>query len=87
MTADPPPPNLVLIIRARLDDIPAMLRRCADSIESGERGQPFAMAAVLIDTDGRATVWGWGDVPTELTAVGILTLGAHYLCENKVQRG
>jgi hypothetical protein len=79
--------KLVTLHSTLVKDIPAMLRRCADSIEAGERGEPFAMAAVMVDTSGDVAVWGWGNVDTELTAIGLLTLGSHYLTQNKVERG
>lgn len=78
--------TVVEVHKARVDDIPAMLRRAADSIEAGERGEPFAMAAVLVNDAGEPTVWGWGKVETELTAIGLLTLGGHYLAQNKVEQ-
>ena len=44
------------------------------------------MAAVLVDREGTPVVWSWGSVDTELTAIGLLTLGTHYLTQNKVLR-
>ena len=62
-----------------LQDIPAMLRRCADRIEAGEHGTVTAMAAVAqIDGDD-IQVWGWGATDCPLHTCGLLTIGAQFM--------
>jgi hypothetical protein len=86
MADAPEPPAVVKLHEAALTDIPAMLRRCADSIESGARGNAVAMAAVLVDSGGLPTVWAWGQIESELATMGLLQLGAYHLYQNLVVR-
>lgn len=62
---------------ANARQIPAMLRRAADSIET-EEAEGFsptnAMVAVQVTANGSIRVYGWGDVDN-IRAIGLLHLG------------
>lgn len=67
--------KVVQLNKASIQDIPAMLRRCAERIEGGEFGEPEAMAAVLRDGDGDLVIFGWGDIDDPSKACGLLSMG------------
>lgn len=45
-----------------LSDIPGMLRRFADAVESGEYGDVQSLILLLPIADDYPAVFGWGDV-------------------------
>lgn len=57
-----------------LNDIPAMMRAVADSIEKGEWGDVKFVAAVLVRRDLAATTFGWGEC-SFIEAIGAFAHG------------
>lgn len=68
-------------------NIPAMLRRAADSIET-ERDEGYsptrAMVAVQISESGGIQVYGWGACDS-LEAIAILNLGLARVVQNQLE--
>lgn len=61
--------------RPSLRDIPARLRRLAEQIEKGEYGD-VKVALCILDCDNDRHVFGFGDNPSSLEIVGLLTVVA-----------
>lgn len=59
-----------------LRDVPQMLRKLADDIESGKQPQSRHTIVVNVTPDGGLVVYGFGDVETLPTEVGLLHLAA-----------
>lgn len=59
---------------AKLNDVPGMLRRTADKMESGELEIP-AMLIMVAATGGSVTCYGFGDSCNNAELVGLLEMG------------
>lgn len=66
------------IYEKNMRDMPAMLRRLADRIESGEVSARQIVCIVECPSD--VMIFGWGD-STALETIGLLSLGASRLSE------
>lgn len=55
-------------------DIPAMLRKLADSLEAGEEGSPETMFAITHNADEEIRFYGWGDDLSKAELTGLLTM-------------
>jgi hypothetical protein len=63
-----------------LQDIPLMLRRLADELESGKEPTPDQLALVLKNEDG-ISVRAYGDLPTRMLCAGLLSFGLAHLAD------
>lgn len=77
---------MVKLDTGNLQDIPDMLRRYADQLESGLAPMPTQLAMVTADAEGGVCVRCFGDLPTILVAVGLLQFGIlHLTLEQEVR--
>lgn len=74
--------EVVTLYAQNASDIPAMLRRAADRIESGEVPTK-AIIAVSVDADGLRTIYGWGETDS-IHSLATLTLATHQLAQQMV---
>ena len=77
------------LFKANSTDIPAMLRRLADEIQSGNHGEIDRVACVVENEDGSPAVFGWGvreDHSDVLKIMGLLQLGVHHLAAMRNKR-
>lgn len=69
------PLKVVEIGTPNFTDIPAMLRRTADDIESGRIARPRAVVMILDNEDGSIDLEGLGFPPTDVRAlVGLIEM-------------
>lgn len=73
--------EVVTLYDTNANDIPAMLRKCADQIEAGEYGEPECMAATLY-TDEGSVVFGWGASSDEHRCISLFQIGSAQLVRN-----
>ncbi len=73
-------PTLVELPVANLRDIPALLRRLADGIEQGERGDVKFVTCVVVRRDESQTCLGFGDVNMH-EAVGAFSWAASHMSD------
>jgi hypothetical protein len=77
----PPDLKVVQLRATALTDIPGQLRKLAAEIEAGKHGEAESMAAVLLSRAGAVELFGWGEVPTRLIAIGLFTMAATRLAQ------
>lgn len=62
--------EIITFAQAPAADVPKMMRKLADEIEAG--GETDTMIAVEVRRDGTLEVYGWGEDPGLVGAVGLL---------------
>ena len=75
-------PNIVPIGTPNLRDVPNMLRRLADMMESGEVDKAVHAIVVTDDDVGKVDVYGYGNVGALTNEIGLLQMAVIKLSIN-----
>lgn len=73
--------------RPLLHDIPAMLRKAADDIESGRYGEVQTAYLVLPVPECAPRVFGWGDIDGDRHPVVQFEMARHWLIRDMLHGG
>lgn len=76
--------NVVQMRTHNLQDIPAMLRQLADSIEGGAEPAQQAVVA-LVGPEGAVKVYGYGDIGPAHETIGVLQVAVATLVNGAMQ--
>lgn len=67
-------------------NIPLLMKEMAAQLRAGTHGSVRTGVAVFLREDGTPIVCGWGQDADDIHAIGLLHLGAAWLCSHEVRR-